>query len=173
MGGIGRSGASRPAVFLYCALLSSRVGQWDRLRSLWWGSLSLRWGVSKGLFDCSVEVLLRYSARTADSFEFSLCGLANVSMNPTGSGGAVGMASWVGAIAVGAHSFVGAAFAILSLMSVCSITALHTAGYSSAAGSIAVSLAAWVMSLYSRVFVDFFRELADAKELERADWLLV
>lgn len=112
--------------------------------------------MSKGLFDCSVEVLLCYSACTADSFKLSLRGLADVSMSPTGGCRAVRMAGWVGAMAVGTHGFVGAAFPILSLVPVRTITALHTAGYSRAAGSVAVSLAAWVMSLYSWMFVDFF-----------------
>ena len=67
---------------------------------------------------------------------------------------------------IGTRSFVRAALPVLSLVSVRTITALHTAGYLGAAGSVAVALAAWVMSLYSGMLVDFFRELAGAKEPE-------
>ena len=107
-----------------------------------WGSLSLRWGVSKGLFDCSIEVLLCYPTCLADGFKLGLRGLADVSMDPTRGCRAVRIASWVRAVTVGTHSFVRAALPIMSLVSVCTITALHTAGYLGAAGSVAVSLAA-------------------------------
>jgi hypothetical protein len=63
--------------------------------------------------------------------------------------------SWMRTIAVGTHSFVGATVPILSLVSVHSVTAVRTAGYLGTAGSVAVALAAWVMSLYSRMLVDF------------------
>jgi hypothetical protein len=122
--------------------------------------------VSKGFFDCSVEVLLCYLICPADGFELSLRGLADVSMNPTRGCRAVGMASWVWAMTVGTHSFVWEALSVLSLVSVRTITAMHTAGYPGAAGSVAVSLAAWVMSLYGWMFVDFLCKLASAKELE-------
>jgi hypothetical protein len=67
----------------------------------------------------------------------------------------IGVTGWMGTMAVGTHSFVGAAVSVLSLVSVRTITVLHTAGYSSAAGSVAVALAAWVMSLYGGMLVDF------------------
>jgi hypothetical protein len=153
VGDTNRPGASSPDVFLHCTLVGSRVGRGWLLRSLRWGNLSLRWGASKGFFDCSVEVLLCYSACTANGFKLSLRGLADVSRNPTRGCRAVGMASWVRAMAVGTHSFVWAAL-VLPLVSVRTITALHTAGYSGAAGSVAVSLTAWVMSLYGWMFVD-------------------
>ena len=74
---------------------------------------------------------------------------------------------------VGTHSFVGATVPILSLVSIRSVAAVRTAGYSGTAGSVAVALAAWVMSLYGGMLVNFLRKLAGAKEPERADWLLV
>ena len=74
---------------------------------------------------------------------------------------------------VGTHSFVGAAVSVLSLVSIRAVPAVCTAGYSGTAGSVAVALATWVMSLYGGMLVDFLRELAGAKEPERADWLLV
>jgi hypothetical protein len=67
----------------------------------------------------------------------------------------------------------GAVVPILSLVSICAVTAVYAAGYLGASGSVAVTLTAWVMSLYSRMLVDFLRELAGAKEPERTDWLLI
>ena len=55
---------------------------------------------------------------------------------------------------VGTHSFVATTVPVLTLVSIRAITAVCTAGYLSTAGSVAVALAAWVMSLYSWVFVD-------------------
>jgi hypothetical protein len=52
------------------------------------------------------------------------------------------------------------------LVSICTVPAVCTPGYSGAAGGVAVLLAAWVVSLYCRAFMDFFRELASTKELE-------
>jgi hypothetical protein len=45
-------------------------------------------------------------------------------------------------MAVGTYSFVGAAFPILSLVSICTIAVLHAAGYLGAIGSIIVALTA-------------------------------
>ena len=66
------------------------------------------------------------------------------------------MASWVWAIAVSTLGFVRAVVPEEPLMSVSAIPTVLTAGDSSTAGSVAVLLAAWVMSLYSWVLVDFF-----------------
>ena len=66
------------------------------------------------------------------------------------------MASWVWAIAVSTLGFVRAVVPKEPLMSVSAIPTVLTAGDSSTAGSVAVLLAAWVMSLYSWVLVDFF-----------------
>ena len=77
------------------------------------------------------------------------------------------------AITVGTHSFIRTVVPVLSLVSICASPIVCAAGYLGAAGGVAVVLAAWVVSLYSRVFVDFFRELASAEQLERADRLLV
>ena len=79
------------------------------------------------------------------------------------------MASWVWAMTVGAHSFVGADVPILSLVSICAVSTVYTAGYSGTVSSVAVGLAARVVSLYSRMFVDYFGELASTKEPEGAD----
>jgi hypothetical protein len=76
-------------------------------------------------------------------------------------------------MAVSALGFMRTVVPIEPLVSICTVPAVCTPGYSGAAGGVAVLLAAWVVSLYSRVFVYFFRELASAKELKRADWLLV
>jgi len=67
----------------------------------------------------------------------------------------------------------GAVVPILSLVSICAVTAVYAAGYLGASGSVAVALTAWVMSLYSGMLVDFLRELTSAKEPERTDWLLI
>jgi hypothetical protein len=77
------------------------------------------------------------------------------------------------AMAVGARCFVRAIVPILSLVSICAVTAVYAAGYLGASSSVAVALAAWVMSLYGGMLVNFLRELAGAKEPEGADWLLV
>ena len=74
---------------------------------------------------------------------------------------------------VGALGFVGAAVPVLALVSIRAVSAVRTAGCSGAAGSVAVALAAWVVSLYGGMLVDFLRELAGAEEPEGADWLLV
>ena len=76
-------------------------------------------------------------------------------MYPTRGCRAVRVARWVRAVTVGTRRFVGAAVPILSLVSVCAVTAVRTAGYPGTVGDVAVSLAAWVMSLYSGTFVDF------------------
>ena len=67
---------------------------------------------------------------------------------------------------VGTHSFVGAAVPVLSLVSICAVSAVYTAGYLSAARSVTEALAAWVVPLYSRVFVDLLGKLTSAKEPE-------
>jgi hypothetical protein len=79
-----------------------------------------------------------------------------VSVDPAGSHRAVGVASWVRALAVGALSLVGAIVPVLSFVPICTISAVHAACYSGAAGYITVALASWVVTLYSRVFVDHF-----------------
>jgi hypothetical protein len=88
-------------------------------------------------------------------------------------GRAIRVTSWVWAMAVSTLGFVRTVVPLEPLVSICAVPTVSTAGYSSAVGGIAVLLAAWVVSLYSRVFVNLFRELASAKEPERADWLLV
>jgi hypothetical protein len=67
----------------------------------------------------------------------------------------------------------GAVVPILSLVSICAVTAVYAADYLGTAGSVAVALTSRVMSLYSGMLVDFLRELTGAKEPERADWLLI
>lgn len=62
------------------------------------------------------------------------------------------MTNWVQAEEVSTRSFVGATVAVPPLVSVCTVTAVCTAGYSGAGGSAAVSLAAWVMSLCGWTF---------------------
>jgi hypothetical protein len=79
-----------------------------------------------------------------------------VSVDPAGSHRAVSVASWVRALAVGALSFVGAVVLILSFVPICAISAVHAACYSGTAGRVTVALATWVVTLYSRVFVDHF-----------------
>jgi hypothetical protein len=69
-------------------------------------------------------------------------------------------------MAVSTLGFVRTVVPLEPLVSICAVPTVSTAGYSSAVGGIAVLLAAWVVSLYSRVFVNLFRELASAKELE-------
>jgi hypothetical protein len=64
-----------------------------------------------------------------------------VSVDPAGGHRAVGMASWVWALAVGALSFVGAVVPILSFVPICAISAVHAACYSGAAGRVTVALA--------------------------------
>jgi hypothetical protein len=89
-----------------------------------------------------------------------------VSMHPPRGSRAVGVTSWVWAMAVSTLGFMWAVVSIEPLVSICAIPAARTTGYSCTASSVAVLLAAWVVSLYSRVFMNFFRELASAKELE-------
>lgn len=120
-----------------------------------------------------VEMLVCSSSCAADSVEFSPGRLDDVSMHPARGGGAVGVTSWVWAMAVSTPGFMRTIVSIEPLVSVCAFPTVPAAGYSSAAGGVAVLLAAWVVSLYRRVFTDFFRELAGAKELECANWLLV
>ena len=96
-----------------------------------------------------------------------------MSVDPARGCRAVGVASWVWSVAVGAHGFVGAVGPIRSLVPVCAVSAVHAARYLGASGSVTVALAAWVVALYGRVLVDHFRVLADTKKPERADWLLV
>jgi VIT1/CCC1 family predicted Fe2+/Mn2+ transporter len=79
-----------------------------------------------------------------------------VSVDPAGSHWAVGVASWVRALAVGALSLVGAIVPILSFVPICTVSAVHAACYSGTAGCVAVALAAWVVALYRRVFVNHF-----------------
>jgi hypothetical protein len=119
-------------------------------------SFRLKCCLSKGLFDCPVEVLLCYSACATDGLQFILCRLSNVSVDPARGCGAVGVTSWMRAMAVGTHSFVGATVPVWSLVPICSVTTVCTTGYSGAAGGVTVALAAWVVALYSRVLVDYF-----------------
>jgi hypothetical protein len=65
------------------------------------------------------------------------------------------VASWVWAIAVSTLGFVRAVVPIEPLMPVSAIPTVLTAGDLSTASSVAVLLAAWVMSLYGWVLVDF------------------
>jgi hypothetical protein len=67
---------------------------------------------------------------------------------------------------VGTHSFVGATVPVLTLVSIRAVPAVCTAGYSGTAGSIAVALAAWVVTLYSMVLVDHFGVLTNTKKPE-------
>ena len=55
---------------------------------------------------------------------------------------AVGVTSWIRTMTVGTHSFVGATVPILSLVSICLVAAVRTAGYLCIEGSVAVALAA-------------------------------
>jgi hypothetical protein len=96
-----------------------------------------------------------------------------MSTHPARGSRAVGVTSWVWAMAVSTLGFMRTVVPIEPLVPICAVPAVCTAGYSGTAGDVAVLLAAWVMSLDSRVFVYFLGELAGAKELERADWLLV
>ena len=96
-----------------------------------------------------------------------------MSINPARRCRAVGVTGWVWAMAISTPSFVRAVFSILPLVSIYAITTVYTAGYWGAARSVAVALATWVVSLYSRVFVDYFGQLTGPKEPERANWLLV
>ena len=79
-----------------------------------------------------------------------------MSVYPAGGCRAVCVASWVWAVAISTLGFVGAVVPIGSFVPVCAISTVHTACYSGAAGSVAVALAAWVVLLYCRVFVDYF-----------------
>ena len=79
-----------------------------------------------------------------------------MSVDPARGCGAVGVTSWMRAMAVGTHSFVGATVPVWSLVPICSVTTVCTTGYSGTAGSVTVALAAWVVALYSRVLVDYF-----------------
>ena len=87
-------------------------------------------------------------------------------MHPARGSRAVGVISWVRAMAVSTLGFMMTVVPIEPLVSICAVPAVCTAGDSSAAGGVAVLLAAWVVSLDGRVFVNFLRELASAKELE-------
>jgi VIT1/CCC1 family predicted Fe2+/Mn2+ transporter len=69
---------------------------------------------------------------------------------------AVSVTSWVWALAVGILSFVGAVVPILSFVPIYAIPAVYAACYSGAACCITVALATWVVTLYSKVFVDHF-----------------
>jgi hypothetical protein len=89
-----------------------------------------------------------------------------VSVDPARGHRAVSVTSWVWALAVGTLGFVGAVVPILSFVPICAISAVHAACYSGAAGCVTVALATWVVTLYSRVFVDHFGELASSKEPE-------
>ena len=89
-----------------------------------------------------------------------------MSMNPSRGCRAVGVTGWMRAMTVGTHSFVGAAVPVLSLVSICAVSAVYTTGYLSAARSVTVTLTAWVVPLYGRVFVDLLGKLAGAKEPE-------
>ena len=99
-------------------------------------------------------MLLCYLACATDSLQLGLRGLSDVSVNPARGCRAVGVASWMRAMTVGAHSFMGAAVPVLSLMSIRAVSTVCTAGYSGTAGSVAVALAAWVMPLYGGMLVD-------------------
>jgi VIT1/CCC1 family predicted Fe2+/Mn2+ transporter len=79
-----------------------------------------------------------------------------VSVDPAGSHRAVGVASWVRALAVGALSLVGAIVPVLSFVPICTVSAVHAACYLGTVGCVAVALAAWVVALYCRVFVNYF-----------------
>ena len=98
--------------------------------------------MSKGLLDCSVEVLVCYFACATDSFQLVLCGFCDASVGPTRGCRAVGVASWMWAMTVGALGFVGAAVPMLALVSIYTVSAVSTAGCLGAAGSIAVALVA-------------------------------
>jgi hypothetical protein len=96
-----------------------------------------------------------------------------VSVDPSWRCRAVRVASWVWAMAIGTPGFVGAVVPMLSLVFVSAVPAVYTAGYSGTARRVAVTLAAWVVPLYSGVFVDHFGQLTSPKELKRANWLFV
>jgi hypothetical protein len=98
--------------------------------------------LSKGLLDCPVEELVCYFACATNNFQLVLCGFGDASVGPTRGCRAVGVAGWMWAMTVGALGFVGAAVPILTLVSIRAVSAMCTAGYSGAAGSVAVALAA-------------------------------
>ena len=79
-----------------------------------------------------------------------------MSVYPAGGCWVVCVASWVWAVVISTLSFVGAVVPIGSFVPVCAISTVHAACYSGAAGSVAVPLAAGVVLLYCRVFVDYF-----------------
>jgi len=79
-----------------------------------------------------------------------------VSVDPARGCRAVGVASWVWSVAVGAHGSVGAIVPILSVVSVCAVSAVHAARYLGAPGSVTIALAAWVVALDGRVLIDHF-----------------
>ena len=79
-----------------------------------------------------------------------------MSVDPARGCRAVGVASWVWAMTVGAHGFVGAVVPILSLVPICAVSTVYIAGYSGTAGSVAVGFTASVGSLYSGVLVGHF-----------------
>ena len=87
-------------------------------------------------------------------------------MHPAGGSWAVGVTSYVRAMAVSTLGFMMTVYPGGPLVSICAIPTVLTACHSSTTAGIAVLLAAWVVSLYSRVLMDFFRELASTKELE-------
>ena len=77
-----------------------------------------------------------------------------MSVGPPRGCRAVSVTSWMRAITVSTHSFVGTAVSVLSLMSIRTVSTVCTAGYSGTAGSVTVALAAWVMTLYGGMLVD-------------------
>jgi hypothetical protein len=54
-------------------------------------------------------------------------------------------------------------------VSISAVPAVYTAGYLGVVQGVVVALAAWVVSLYGRVFVNYFRQLTSPKELEQAN----
>lgn len=115
----------------------------------------LRRCLVESLFYCPVEMLVCGSAGAADSVQFSLGGLDYMSTHPARGSRAVGVASWVWAMAVSTLGFMRTVVPIEPLVSICTVPAVCTPGYSGAAGGVAILLAAWVVSLDSRVFVYF------------------
>jgi hypothetical protein len=79
-----------------------------------------------------------------------------VSVYPAGGCWAVCVASWVWALAISTLGFMGAVVPVWAFVPVCAISTVHAACYSGAAGNVAVALAAWVVSLYCRMFFNYF-----------------
>jgi hypothetical protein len=103
--------------------------------------------LAKGFLNCPVQMLVRCFTGLVDSIQLSLCRLFQVSIDSARSHRAVSVTSWVWALAV---------VPIFSLASIYAISTVHAACYLGAAGYIAVALAAWVVTLYCKVFVDHF-----------------